>query len=52
LIQTKTLKQETHNRTAIKPYHEEEDEKWIKKVIQEEHIKPLEVWTLHILILE
>lgn len=44
LLQTKSLKdQASSQQVTIKPQYTEEDEKWIKKVIQQEHIKPLEV---------
>ncbi len=44
LVQTKSLKtQAQQQQVHIKPQYTEDDEKWIKKVIQQEHIKPLEV---------
>lgn len=38
-MKTQAAQQQVH----VKPQYTEEDEKWIKKVIQQEHIKPLEV---------
>lgn len=43
LLQTKSLKQQTREQPKVQPFQVEEDSKWIKKVIQQEHIKPLEV---------
>lgn len=40
LMQSKTLKEAE---TDIEPVHSEDDAKWMRKVIQQEHIKPLEV---------
>jgi hypothetical protein len=41
LLQTKSLKVSQPQKPAAQ--HSEDDAKWIKKVIQQEHIKPLEV---------
>mmetsp|Transcript_20506 Transcript_20506/g.22277 ORF Transcript_20506/g.22277 Transcript_20506/m.22277 type:complete len:545 (+) Transcript_20506:198-1832(+) len=43
LLQTKSLKQQTRDQPKVAPFQAEEDSKWIKRVIQQEHIKPLEV---------
>ena len=44
LIQTKSLKEQAvTQKSTIRPNYTEDDEKWIKKVIQQEHVKPLEV---------
>lgn len=43
LLQTKSLKSQTRDQPKVAPFKVEEDSKWIKKVIQQEHIKPLEV---------
>ncbi len=40
MLQTKSSKQ---NSPPKKPNHRDDDSRWIKKVIQQEHIKPLEV---------
>ena len=40
LMQNKTLKEA---QTDVEPVHSEDDARWMKKVIQQEHIKPLEV---------
>ena len=41
LLQTKSTKQTPPLNSTAK--HKEDDVKWIKSVIQQEHIKPLEV---------
>ncbi len=43
MLQTKSLKQQTRDQPKVAPFQAEEDSKWIKRVIQQEHIKPLEV---------
>jgi hypothetical protein len=43
LLQTKSLKQQTREQPKVQPFQLEEDSKWIKKVIHQEHLKPLEV---------
>lgn len=43
LLQTKSLKTQTRDQPKVAPFQVEEDSKWIKRVIQQEHIKPLEV---------
>ena len=40
LMQNKTLK---HTEVDTEPVHSEDDARWMRKVIQQEHIKPLEV---------
>ena len=45
LLQTKTLRQESSNSSRHPPQASslKEDSRWIKTVIQQEHLKPLEV---------
>jgi hypothetical protein len=40
LLQTKNLKDDP---TPIQPQHTTEEEAWITKVVEDEHVKPLQV---------